>query len=58
MTQYTFDHIHLFTPDPEGISVGRDEDGELTGAVLEVNAINYLLRAMPPAPAPLTSAAA
>ncbi|MGB3049567.1 MAG: amidohydrolase family protein [Polyangiales bacterium] len=28
------------TPDPPGGAFGRDEDGELTGAVLEVNAIN------------------
>ena len=38
------------TEDPPGGSFGRDERGELTGAVLEVNAINYLLRALPPSP--------
>jgi predicted amidohydrolase YtcJ len=42
------------TPDPAGGSFGRDEDGELTGAVLEVNAINYLLRALPPSPPSVT----
>jgi hypothetical protein len=42
------------TPDPPGASFGRDENGELTGSVLEVNAINYLLRAMPPSPPALT----
>jgi len=42
------------TPDPAGGSFGRDENGELTGAVLEVNAINYLLRALPPAPPSVT----
>ena len=38
------------TPDPPGGAFGRDRDGELTGAVLEVNAINYLLRALPALP--------
>jgi hypothetical protein len=42
------------TPNPPGGSFGRDENGELTGAVLEVNAINYLLRALPVAPPALT----
>ena len=43
------------TPDPPGGSFGRDDDGALTGAVLEVNAIDYLLRALPPAPEPVTA---
>lgn len=43
------------TPDPPGGAFGRDENGELTGAVLEVNAINYLLRALPPLPEALTA---
>jgi predicted amidohydrolase YtcJ len=42
------------TPDPPGASFGRDENGDLTGAVLEVNAINYLLRALPTAPPAIT----
>ena len=42
------------TPDPPGGSFGRDENGDLTGAVLEVNAINFLLRALPPLPPALT----
>jgi len=42
------------TPNPPGASFGRDENGDLTGAVLEVNAINYLLRALPAAPPALT----
>ncbi len=42
------------TPDPPGGSFGRDDEGALTGAVLEVNAINQLLRAMPPSPPALT----
>jgi predicted amidohydrolase YtcJ len=42
------------TPDPAGASFGRDENGELTGAVLEVNAINHLLRALPALPPAVT----
>ena len=42
------------TPDPPGASFGRDKSGELTGVVLEVNAINYLLRALPVLPPALT----
>ena len=42
------------TPDPPGGAFGRNADGELTGAVLEVNAINYLLRALPALPSALT----
>lgn len=42
------------TQDPPGGSFGRSEAGELTGEVLEVNAINYLLRALPAPPAALT----
>ena len=42
------------TPDPPGASFGRDANGDLTGAVLELNAINYLLRALPAAPPALT----
>jgi len=42
------------TPDPPGGAFGRDENGDLTGAVLEVNAIDYLLRALPPLPPALT----
>jgi predicted amidohydrolase YtcJ len=42
------------TPDPAGASFGRDESGELTGAVLEVNAINHLLRALPALPPAVT----
>ncbi|UCH28834.1 MAG: amidohydrolase [Myxococcales bacterium] len=42
------------TPDPPGGSFGRGEGGELTGTVLEVNAINYLIRALPPSPPALT----
>lgn len=42
------------TPDPPGGSFGRDADGNLTGAVLEVNAIDYLLRALPPSPRGVT----
>jgi predicted amidohydrolase YtcJ len=43
------------TPDPPGAAFGRDEKGELTGAVLEVNAINHLLRALPTLPPALTA---
>lgn len=43
------------TPDPPGASFGRDANGELTGAVLEVNAINVLLGALPPLPPALTA---
>jgi predicted amidohydrolase YtcJ len=43
------------TPDPPGGEFGRHADGELTGAVLEVNAINYLLRALPALPSALTA---
>ena len=43
------------TPDPPGGAFGRDADGEPTGAVLEVNAINYLLRALPALPSALTA---
>ena len=43
------------TPDPPGGAFGRDENGELSGVVLEVNAINYLLRALPPMPTALTA---
>jgi predicted amidohydrolase YtcJ len=43
------------TPNPPGASFGRDENGELTGAVLEVNAINQLLRALPALPPALTA---
>jgi hypothetical protein len=43
------------TPDPPGGAFGRDPNGDLTGAVLEVNAINYLLRALPPLPPALTA---
>jgi len=42
------------TPDPPGGSFGRDTNGDLTGAVLEVNAIEYLLRALPPSPQAVT----
>lgn len=42
------------TPNPSGGSFGRDENGDLTGGVLEVNAINYLLRALPALPPALT----
>jgi predicted amidohydrolase YtcJ len=42
------------TPDPPGAAFGRDEHGELTGSVLEVNAVNYLLRALPALPPALT----
>jgi hypothetical protein len=42
------------TPDPPGSSFGRDDAGELTGQVLEVNAIDYLLRALPTPPRALT----
>ncbi len=42
------------TPDPPGAAFGRDKDGALTGAVLEVNAINHLLRALPALPPALT----
>jgi predicted amidohydrolase YtcJ len=42
------------TPDPPGGAFGRDEHGELTGSVLEVKAIDYLLRALPPSPPALT----
>ncbi|MBW2162150.1 MAG: amidohydrolase [Deltaproteobacteria bacterium] len=42
------------TADPPGASFGRDENGELTGAFLEVNAVNYLLRALPALPPALT----
>ncbi len=42
------------TPDPPGASFGRDEDGELTGGVLEVNAVDYLIRALPVLPPALT----
>ena len=43
------------TPDPPGASFGRDESGELTGVVLEVNAINHLLRALPALPPAVTA---
>lgn len=43
------------TPNPPGASFGRDENGELTGAVLEVNAINQVLRALPALPPALTA---
>ncbi len=43
------------TPDPPGAAFGRDDNGELTGAVLEVNAINYLLRALPALPPAVTA---
>jgi predicted amidohydrolase YtcJ len=43
------------TPDPPGAAFGRDENGDLTGAVLEVNAINHLLRALPALPPALTA---
>ena len=43
------------TPDPPGASFGRSDTGELTGSVLEVNAINYLLRAVPALPPPVTA---
>jgi predicted amidohydrolase YtcJ len=42
------------TPDPPGAAFGRDENGNLTGAVLEVNAVNYLIRALPALPPALT----
>ena len=42
------------TPDPPGGAFDRDEHGDLTGGVLEVNAINYLLRALPALPPALT----
>jgi len=42
------------TADPPGAAFGRDENGDLTGAVLEVNAVNYLLRALPTLPPALT----
>lgn len=42
------------TPNPPGAAFGRDDRGELTGSVLEVNAINYLLRALPELPPALT----
>ena len=42
------------TPDPPGAAFGRDENGKLTGAVLEVNAVNYLIRALPALPPALT----
>ena len=42
------------TPNPTGGSFGRGKNGELTGEVLEVNAIDYLLRALPPSPKALT----
>lgn len=42
------------TPDPPGASFGRDENGNLTGAFLEVNAVNYLFRALPALPPALT----
>jgi len=42
------------TPDPPGGAFGRDENGDLTGGVLEVNAINYLLRALPALPPAVT----
>lgn len=42
------------TPDPPGAAFGRDRNGGLTGAVLEVNAINHLLRALPTLPPALT----
>lgn len=38
------------TPDPPGGSFGRNDDGSLNGSVLEVNAINTLLRAVPALP--------
>lgn len=47
--------IERDTEDPPGGSFGRDEAGELTGAVLEVNAINYLLRALPTLPPAVTA---
>ncbi len=43
------------TPDPPGGAFDRNEEGDLTGAVLEVNAINYLLRALPTLPSALTA---
>jgi predicted amidohydrolase YtcJ len=46
--------IRSETPDPPGGAFDRDEHGDLTGGVLEVNAINYLLRALPALPPALT----
>ena len=43
------------TPDPPAAAFGRDENGDLTGSVLEVNAINYLLRAVPALPPAVTA---
>jgi predicted amidohydrolase YtcJ len=43
------------TEDPPGGAFGRDNAGELTGAVLEVNAIEYLLRALPVLPDGVTA---
>jgi hypothetical protein len=42
------------TPDPPGAAFGRDKNGELNGSILEVNAVNYLLRALPVLPPALT----
>jgi len=47
--------IRRDTPDPPGASFGRERNGDLTGVVREVNAIEYLLRAMPTAPPALTA---
>ena len=42
--------IDKHTPDPEGGAFVKDAQGELTGAIHEVNAIEQLLNAMPPLP--------
>ncbi|MBW1755912.1 MAG: amidohydrolase, partial [Deltaproteobacteria bacterium] len=42
------------TADPPGAAFGRDQNGELTGAFVEVNAVNYLLRALPALPPAVT----
>ncbi len=39
------------TPDPEGAAFVKDEHGNLTGTIHEVNAINVLLAGMPAIPA-------
>lgn len=46
--------IRRDTPDPPGASFGRDENGDLTGDVVEVNAVKYLLRALPALPPAVT----
>ncbi len=42
--------IHKNTPNPEGGEFLRDENGNLTGAIREVSAINVLMEAIPKAP--------